>query len=236
MTIIHAFLSFAVIAGLLTIVPGLDTAFVLRTAVTYGRRPAFAAALGIATGSLVWGMAAATGVSALLTASQTAYLVLRIAGAAYLMWFGATMLRDALFRRGRAEAGAEAVDEMRAEAPETAALPSRSESGPEPGPGSPSALRSWARGVSTNLLNPKVGVFYIAMLPQFIPAGAPQLAMGAGLALLHDVEGICWFTLLILATHSARRLFASSRVKRVMDAVTGTVLVGFGLRLATSPR
>lgn len=228
MTITHAFLSFAVIAGLLTIIPGLDTAFVLRTAVTHGRRPAFAAAAGIGTGSLVWGMAAATGVSALLTASQTAYLVLRIVGAAYLVWFGATMLLEALRRRGHTHTTA--PDETPAVSPEASADPQTS------GPGSRVVLRSWARGVSTNLLNPKVGVFYVAMLPQFIPAGAPHLAMGAGLALLHDAEGMCWFTVLILATHSARRLFAGGRVKRVMDAVTGTVLVGFGLRLATSPR
>lgn len=229
MTIMHAFLSFAVIAGLLTIIPGLDTAFVLRTAVTHGRRPAFAAALGIATSSLIWGMAAATGVSALLTASQTAYLVLRIVGAAYLVWFGATVLRDALLRRARTGNGDEPGEALRT-------CPAESVTEPHPsGTGSP-ILRSWARGVSTNLLNPKVGVFYVAMLPQFIPAGAPHLAMGAGLALLHDAEGMCWFTALILAAHSARRLLAGNRVKRVMDAVTGTVLVGFGLRLATSPR
>ena len=224
MTITHAFLSFAVLAGLLTVIPGLDTAYVLRTAVAHGRRPAFAAALGIATSSLIWGMAAATGVSALLTASQTAYLVLRIVGAAYLTWFGGTMLIKALLRRGRSDAGGEARSES-----------TRQPTGAVARPGS-RVLRSWARGVSTNLLNPKVGVFYVAMLPQFIPAGAPHLAMGAALALLHDVEGMCWFTLLIFASHSARRLFADGRAKRVMDAVTGTVLVGFGLRLATSPR
>jgi threonine/homoserine/homoserine lactone efflux protein len=225
-TITHAFLSFAVIAGLLTVIPGLDTAFVLRTAVAHGRRPAFAAALGIGTGSLVWGMAAATGVSALLTASQTAYLVLRIAGAAYLVWFGGTMLRDALRRRTASAVGDAAAAPIAScaiclDPADAVPVPSR-------------IARSWARGVSTNLLNPKVGVFYVAMLPQFIPAGAPHLAMGAALALLHDAEGMCWFTALILAAHSARRLFASSRVKRAMDAVTGTVLVGFGLRLATS--
>lgn len=227
MTITHAFASFALVAGLLTVIPGLDTAFVLRTAVAHGRRPAFAAALGIATGALIWGMAAATGVSALLTASQTAYLVLRVAGAAYLVWFGGTLLRDAVLRRG----GAVSAEES----PEAAADGGQDAAAAAPG-GRSRARRAWARGVSTNLLNPKVGVFYVAMLPQFIPAGAPHLAMGAALALLHDVEGMCWFTVLILAAHSARRVFASSRVKRAMDAVTGTVLIGFGLRLATSSR
>lgn len=220
MTIIHAFLSFALIAGLITIIPGLDTAVVLRTAVTIGRRPAFATAVGIGTGSLVWGMAAATGLSVLLTASHTAYLVLRVVGAAYLVWFGGRMLRDA-FRRGPALAESDdhsAVDD--------AANPAQLQQ--------PALLRAWSRGVWTNLLNPKVGVFYVAMLPQFIPAGAPHLAMGAALALIHDLEGMIWFTTLILIAHTARRLFAGGRVKRAMDAVTGLVLVGFGLRLATS--
>jgi len=218
-TIIHAFLSFALVAGLITIIPGLDTAVVLRTAVTHGRRPAFATAAGIGTGSLIWGMAAATGISVLLTASHTAYLVLRVVGAGYLVWFGGRMLRDA-FRRGPAQA--EVVDQAAAD--DVAPVQTQR----------PGLLRAWSRGVWTNLLNPKVGVFYVAMLPQFIPAGAPHLAMGAALALVHDVEGMIWFTTLILIAHTARRLFAGGRVKRTMDAVTGLVLVGFGLRLATS--
>lgn len=90
-----ALLSFAVVAGLVTIVPGLDTALVLRAALTRGRRVAFATALGVNTGVLVWGVAAAAGLSALLTASQLAFTVLRYAGAAYLVWFGVSMIRKA---------------------------------------------------------------------------------------------------------------------------------------------
>ena len=224
MTIIHAFLSFALIAGLITVIPGLDTAVVLRTAVTHGRRPAFATATGIGTGSLVWGMAAATGISVLLTASHTAYVALRVVGAVYLVWFGGRMLRDAF----RHEPVPSAVDDQtdNKTAADDVATPTQIQR--------PGLLRAWSRGVWTNLLNPKVGVFYVAMLPQFIPAGAPHLAMGAALALVHDVEGMIWFTTLILLAHTARRLFAGGRVKRAMDAITGLVLVGFGLRLATS--
>jgi threonine/homoserine/homoserine lactone efflux protein len=215
-TITHAFLSFAAVAGLLTIIPGLDTAVVLRTALAHGRGAAFATAVGIGTGALIWGIAAATGVSVLLTASHTAYLALRVVGAGYLVWMGGRMLVDALRGRGY-------------------------EPAPAPDPGDPGAVdrgprlvRAWSRGLGTNLLNPKIGVFYVAMLPQFIPAGAPHLLMGAALALVHDVEGMIWFTALILTAHTARRLFDDGRVKRAMDAVTGSVLVGFGLRLAAS--
>jgi threonine/homoserine/homoserine lactone efflux protein len=96
--LLSSVLSFAVVSGLMTMVPGLDTALVLRTAITQGRRHAFAAALGINTGALVWGAAAAVGVSALLTASTTAYTIVRIAGAAYMVWLGGKMLWAALRR------------------------------------------------------------------------------------------------------------------------------------------
>jgi threonine/homoserine/homoserine lactone efflux protein len=227
-TVTHAFLSFALVAGLLTVIPGLDTALVLRTAVADGRRAAFAAASGIGTSSLVWGVAAATGASALLTASRSAYLALRVVGAIYLIWFGAKLLHDAL--SGKAAPGDTA---------EPVTGDSDGDRGGEVSVGrarTSAAGRSWVRGVSTNLLNPKVGVFYVAMIPQFIPAGAPHLAMGIGLALVHDAEGMCWFTALILVAHSARRVFARARFRRVMDAVTGCVLLGFGARLATSAR
>ena len=219
MTITHAFLSFAAVAGLLTIIPGLDTAVVLRTALAQGRAAAFATALGIGTGGLIWGVAAATGVSVLLTASHTAYLALRVVGAAYLVWMGGRMLLDALRRRTPEAAEAEAALAL-AQA--------------QPGRPRRAIPRAWSRGLTTNLLNPKIGVFYVAMLPQFIPAGAPHLLMGAALALVHDAEGMIWFTGIILTAHTARRLFAGGRVKRALDAVTGSVLVGFGVRLAAA--
>ena len=98
MTITSAILSFALVAGLLTIVPGLDTALVLRAAITQGTRAAFATALGVSTGALVWGIAAAVGVSALLSASTHLYTAVRIVGAVYLVWMGIGLLRKALSR------------------------------------------------------------------------------------------------------------------------------------------
>ncbi|WP_066951327.1 LysE family translocator [Microtetraspora fusca] len=218
MSTFSALVSFAVVAGLMTIVPGLDTALVLRAAIAGGKRHAFATALGINTGVLVWGAGAAVGVSALLTASQTAYTALRLAGAAYLVWFGARMVWRTMRRPAGTPAAGSGVT------PEAAAGPSAL----------PSAGRAWARGLLTNLLNPKIGVFYVAMLPQFIPADAPHLPMGLLLALVHNVEGMAWFTLLIFGTHLARGLLAGARLHRVIDRVTGTVLVGFGVRLALS--
>lgn len=203
--VFHALFSFAFVAGLMTVVPGLDTAVVLRTALTTGRREAFATAFGILSGSLVWGAAAATGVSLLLTASKLGYTTLRIVGALYLLWMGIGMLRAA--RRGELTAAGEQATDI-------------------------GLVRAFLRGAGTNLLNPKVGALYIAMFPQFMPAHVSHLGMGLAFAGVHDVEGLMWFSILILGAHRARVFFAKRRVKRALDAVTGTVLVGFGVELA----
>ncbi len=218
MELLSAVASFAVVAGLLTLIPGLDTALVLRSAATHGRANAFATAVGISTGALIWGAAAAGGATALLTASETAYTALRLAGAAYLLWMGVGMLRS--LRRAPSAlnpGGSRALGAAR----------------PVP------VLVSYRRGLTTNLLNPKIGVFYMAMLPQFIPAGTSHLLMGVLLALVHDVEGLAWFTLLILGVEQLGALLRRLRVKRQtaqksLDAVTGSVLIGFGVELALS--
>ena len=204
--------SFALVAGLLTIVPGLDTAMVLRSAVSLGRRHGFATALGVSTGALIWGAAAAVGVSALLTASTAAYTAVRIAGAVYMIWLGSRLLLRAM--RG-------ATDEPLAAAGSTS---------------SRAIGRSWARGLLTNLLNPKIGAFYVAVLPQFIPAHDSHLAVGLLLACVHDVEGLVWFTAIILGTHSVRTLLGRRSARRAVDSATGATLIGFGLKLGLSAR
>jgi threonine/homoserine/homoserine lactone efflux protein len=205
-------LSFAVVAGLVTIIPGLDTAMVLRSAITDGRRQGFATALGINAGCLVWGAAAAVGVSALLTASTAGYTTLRITGAIYMIWCGTRLLCRAI--RGRT--GDEGLR--------------------EPLPADAGLARSWSRGLMTNLLNPKIGAFYLAVMPQFIPAHAPHLAVGLLLALVHDLEGILWFSVIILGTHRLRATLARRSTRRAVDGLTGTALVGFGIRLGLASR
>jgi len=176
-----------------------------------------AAAFGINTGVLVWGVAAAVGVSALLAASQLAYDVVRAVGAAYLVWLGTTMLWRTWTRR----------DTARREAANGQPVTSRPQE---------SVVRTWLRGATANLLNPKIGAFYLAMLPQFIPAHASHLLMGLALAGIHDAEGLIWFTGLISAVHFARGFLDSNRMHKIMDRITSTVLVGFGLKLALSSR
>jgi threonine/homoserine/homoserine lactone efflux protein len=206
-------LSFAVVAGLLTLVPGMDTALVLRSSISRSRRFAFATAIGISTGAMIWGVAAAVGVSALLAASEVAYRLLTIAGAAYMIWLGLSLLWKSL-RHGKAAVtpAAEVVMSGRNE-----------------------LMKGWLTGTGTNLLNPKVGVFYIATIPQFIPAGEPPLLVGVLLAGVHCVLTMAWFTLLIFGTGYASRWLKGARSIRTIDTITGTVLLGFGLKLALEP-
>lgn len=213
MTLTQAILSFAVVAGLLTLVPGIDTALVLRSSLTRSRSFAFSTALGISTGAMVWGVAAAVGVSALLAASELAYRALTLAGAAYMVWLGASLLWKS--RKGAAQCSSGATVMTAA--------------------GRDSLCRGWLTGAGTNLLNPKVGVFYIATIPQFIPAGTPPLLVGVVLAGVHCALTMAWFALLIFGTGYASKWLQGPRSVRVIDRITGTVLVGFGVKLALEP-
>jgi len=202
-----------VVAGLLTLVPGIDTALVLRSSITRTRGYAFATALGISTGAMIWGVAAAVGVSALLAASELAYRVLTLAGAAYMVWLGVSLLWMSRGKAGTLGRPTEAAVAAAANG---------------------QLLRGWATGAGTNLLNPKVGVFYIATIPQFIPAGTSPLLTGVVLAGVHCLLTMAWFTLLIFGSQFASKWLKGPRSIKVVDR-TGTVLVGFGLKLAATP-
>jgi threonine/homoserine/homoserine lactone efflux protein len=206
-TLGSAVLAFVVVAAALTITPGLDTALVLRASLTRSRGEAVAAAAGIVAGLFMWGAAAAVGVSALLTASQVAYDVLRYAGAAYLVWFGVRLLV-------RATRGGGADDP-------SGAVPA-------------SAWRAGRTGLATNLLNPKVGVFYVALLPQFLPVDTGPLAAGLLLAGVHALLSVVWFALLIVLSGALGRRLRRPATVRAIDGVTGTTLIGFGVRLAVT--
>jgi threonine/homoserine/homoserine lactone efflux protein len=207
MTAIPAF-TFA--AALMTMTPGLDTALVLRTAAVEGGRQAIRAGAGISFGTVVWGLTTGLGLGALLAVSETAYAVLQIAGAAYLLWLGVGMIRAAL------KGGDGFAPDLTAPAERRA--------------------RWFLRGLTTNLLNPKVGVFYVSFLPQFIPAGGNVVAYSVGLAAIHGALGILWFGLLIAATRPLKRLLARPAVSRALDGLTGAVLIGLGLKLALERR
>jgi threonine/homoserine/homoserine lactone efflux protein len=206
-----AVLAFAAAAALLTLTPGLDTMFVVRTSIASGHRVGMIGGLGVCLGTLVWGCASAIGITAVLVASHVAYDTLRIVGAAYLTFVGARMLwRSRKKNIPDADASGTGWD------------PGRASSG----------LAAFRTGLLTNLLNPKVGVFYVTLLPQFVPRHAPVLAFSVLLASIHAVEGTLWFGVLTAATARVRRLLTRPTIKRVLDRVTGCVFIGFGARLA----
>jgi RhtB (resistance to homoserine/threonine) family protein len=201
-----AILAFVAAAGVLTITPGLDTALVLRTAAREGARTAAAAAIGVATGCLSWGALAALGIIALLAASPIAFTALKWAGAAYLLCMGIGLL-------------------LRPRAAWDTAPQATARAG--------GALR---RGFLTNMLNPKVGLFYAAFLPQFIPPNVNAAAFAMLLAAIHVALTGLWFALLIATTARIARWLAQPRVARILDRFAGCVFVAFGLKLALSER
>jgi RhtB (resistance to homoserine/threonine) family protein len=201
-------LVFVGIVALLTITPGADMAMVARSVFTGGRRAAFATTLGISAGCLVWAFASAVGVAAVLAASQTAYDALRLVGAAYLVWLGIQSLLAA--RR----------DDYSA----TAASGATRRSSP------------FRQGLLTNLFNPKIAVFYSTFLPQFIGPGDPALLISMLLAGVHIALGIAWLSIYAWLLARAVEAFKGSRLRRALDALTGTVLVALGLRLAAERR
>lgn len=202
---VDVLLAFGLVVVVLTITPGLDTALVLRSAATAGTRAATGVIIGVSLGVLAWGALAAAGVSAVLLASPVAYEVLRWAGVVYLVWIGARMIAGAIRGRGAHDA--------------------------------PSArgrtLRSGIRqGALTNLLNPKVGAFYVAVLPQFIPPDAVAITWGVALAAVHVLLGAVWLGMLLAVARAARRWLERPRVVRAVDGTAGAVIVGFGAALA----
>ncbi|MGW3009885.1 LysE family translocator [Streptomyces sp. NPDC001219] len=208
--------TFALMVGLLTLTPGLDTALILRTAALGRRRRAWGVVLGIQSGTLVWGVLTSLGVTALLTASHLAYETLRWAGAAYLVWMGGRLLWDT-WRHS--------VDEC----PQSTGSRREAETGKD----ADGTLRGgWRQGMATNLLNPKMGAFYVAVLPQFIPADAPHLTAGVLLAGVHILLAVIWACVLITLGHALRDRLQRPAARRVLDRITGTVIAAFGLRLA----
>ncbi|MFJ4153454.1 LysE family translocator [Pseudomonas sp. NPDC089752] len=196
--------AFTFAATLLTLTPGLDTALILRTATVEGRGQAMRAAVGINAGCLLWGAAVAFGLGALLAVSELAYSLLKYCGAAYLLYLGWGMLMHP--RRSLVEGNAKAD--------------SRS---------------NWfMKGLLGNVLNPKVGIFYVSFLPQFIPQGEPLVAWTFGLVSIHVVLGLIWSLVLISMTETFATVLRRDSVISWMDRTTGAIFMAFAAKLALS--
>jgi threonine/homoserine/homoserine lactone efflux protein len=208
MSTLPAFLAVAVVV---IVTPGQDTALTIKNALAGGRPGGVATAAGVSVGQAIWALAASVGLAAVLVASESVFLALRLFGAAYLVYLGAHALYSAIAGRSepRIARGARGL-------------------------GTSTAFR---QGVLSNLGNPKMAVFFTSLLPQFasVDGGAsfmPMLALG----LLFSVMTFVWLAGYTLAVDRASRILRGSPVRRLLDAVTGLVLVALGLRVATTPR
>ncbi len=205
-------LAFAVVAAVLTLSPGADTLLVIRNVVTRGRRAGATTALGICSGLFLHATLSALGLSVLIAHSAFAYQLLKFAGAIYLVWLGVQSLSAAL--RGDYPHGP-AADTAQQQV---------------------SASRSFSEGLLTNLLNPKVAVFYLALLPQFIAVDDPVFVKSILLAGIHAAMGVVWLVALASLLDRARAVITRPRVRRMLEGVSGSILVGLGARLALSER
>ena len=197
-----AFLAFAIV---LVLVPGPDFAVVTKNTLAAGRWRGGWASAGVACSNAVQGTAAAAGIGAMIVRMQPLFEAVKWAGAGYLVYLGVQSMRSAA--RGQY-------------APLEA-------DGTQPRSG---ALAGWRQGFLSNITNPKVLVFYLAVLPQFLPAGA-GVAVLLAFALSHAVLSLGYLVLLTVALQRARRILERRRIRRALDATTGAVLLGFSARL-----
>jgi len=231
-----ALLGFALASTLVILAPGPDSMLVMRNTMRGGRRAGWVTACGTLSGLTIWALAAALGLSALLRVSHVGYDILRFCGAAYLIWLGVTSL--AHFRRKRtAEPAAEAGDP---DAVPGAAVPGRTRPGAavpgRTGPGIARPGRAYLNGLLSNLLNPKISVFFMAFLPAFVPAGASAAEFSLALGIWFIAETGLWLAVVAWLADRGVRWLRRPAVQRWIERVTGIVLIGFGLRLATESR
>jgi threonine/homoserine/homoserine lactone efflux protein len=204
-------LAFLGVAVLVIVTPGPDTAVTIRGTLLGGRRAGVMTASGVVTGQACWTLAASAGITALLVASEPAFLAVKFAGAAYLVYLGVQSLAGAV--RGRA-APLEANG-----ATEARRLP---------------AARAYRQGLISDLGNPKMAAFFTSLLPQFGTTDAgPSFWLMLAFGLLFCLLTWLWLVLYATAIHRLGDALRGSRAKRAIEAVTGTVLVALGLRLAT---
>jgi threonine/homoserine/homoserine lactone efflux protein len=204
--------AFLAVSVVVIVTPGQDTALTIRNTLLGGRRVGVLTAAGVSTGQACWTLAASAGLAALLQASEPAFLALKLAGAAYLVYLGIQALASALRRR---PSGGVFV------------------------PASTSRLRpavAFRQGVVSNLGNPKMAVFFTSLLPQFTGGGAGAFFVMLMLGFLFAALTVAWLSAYAFGIARAGDFLRRSRIRRALEGLTGAVLVALGLRLAVEQR
>jgi len=204
------FATFVVAALLVTLAPGPDTFLVVSNTLAGGTRRGLITVFGIVAGGAFYVALFGLGVAPLLARSEAAFHAVKIAGAAYLAFLGACALRRAFRPRGGGSAS--------------------SEPGRFPGSG------AFGQGLLTNALNPKVAVFYLAFLPQFMRPGESMAAKAALLIGIHYAMGLVWLSLVVLMVSQLGAWLSRGPVRRGLDGVVGAAMLGFGVRMAFTSR
>ena len=208
-------LTFAGLAALLTISPGADTLLVIRSVISRGPVAGLLTTAGICSGLFVHASLSAAGLSLILLKSALAFEVLKTAGACYLLYLGFQSIRQ-LFKNGQGNIG-----HMLADASQD---------------GRKSARRAFMEGMLNNILNPKPAVFYLALLPQFIGPADPVFLKSLMLAGIHFAMGIIWLSAISLFLGRMRTFLASPQAQKWLEASSGVILIGLGIRLAMEKR
>ena len=203
-------LAFTGIAAILTVTPAADTMLVMRNVLSRGQRAGLLTTLGICCGLFFHAALSALGLSFILLRSAAAFEAVKLAGACYLMFLGGQTLWRAWRHGAKTLSG-------------DGGIPTKRRAG---------RLRSFTEGLLTNVLNPKVAIFYLAFLPQFIGSGDPVLAKSVVLACIHAALGVVWLSLVTIFIERMRAFLTRPRVRRVVETMTGAVLIAFGARLA----
>jgi threonine/homoserine/homoserine lactone efflux protein len=201
-------IAFTIAAFVLTITPGNDTILVLKNSISGDRASGFATMFGVCSGLIVHGTFAALGISVILMKSATAFQIVKFVGAGYLIFLGLQSLRTAW--KSRKEAVLDAMNSS-----------SKAKG----------VARSFGQGVLTNVLNPKVALFYLSFLPQFVRSTDPHIKPLL-LACIHIGLGIIWLSIIILMINKLRKVLVNPKVKAATEAVCGTMLAGLGIKLA----
>lgn len=204
-------LPFLAVAAIVVITPGADMALVTKNALMHGRQAAVATAVGINLGVAFWTLAAALGLAAIVAASAAVFTTIKLVGAAYLVFLGVQALLATRARRG--------------------------ENALDPTMQPPLRRRvAFRQGLVSNILNPKIAVFFTSLLPQFVTTrgavGLKLLALGG----LFNVMGVAWLLSYAVLAARGRTILTRPRVRRSLDRLTGVVLIGLGARLALERR
>jgi threonine/homoserine/homoserine lactone efflux protein len=206
------FAAFLGISILVIVSPGQDTALTIRNTLVGGRSGGIATAAGVVTGLASWTVASSAGLAALLVASQPLFLAIRLLGAAYLVFLGLQALYGAVFRGEHPNStGTVAGPRLR-------------------------RVVAYRQGLISNLSNPKIVVFFLSLFPQFVTRGQASFASLLLLGLIFCSITIIWLTLYAVVVARIGDFLRRDRVRRALEATTGLVLIGLGLRLATERR